>query len=187
MDYIPSIDIDVSSEQYSALNDSIIAQIDNELNKIDTSILHPSIPNSLISHNDTLLPLSDKGLRPYMKNNLADKYIGINGIPNLTLLTSHSQLRILRNNAIKINLNYIDNNSNILNNLLILESEFLKSKLTSLNSSISKKRKLLDNIIDERKRQRKNFKPINDFLNNRWNEKINELAELQLRLKSDES
>lgn len=161
MDHIPSLD----TYKDTPLLHEVLSRIDVELSQKDTSSLHPDIPKytSSTSSSSTLLP------KPFP--NLSAKYTSSS--PDLVLLTAHSQLRIQRN----ISLNRSIGN---LNNLTLLHSIDLSNVNKSLDLQIAKKRKLLDDTKATRKKRLHDFKPINNFLNNRWNEKINQLIELSL-------
>lgn len=177
MDFIPTIDrTDLDDHFLKLINN----EIDKELSLIDTNILHKRISynhnDSLSEHNSKLLPISENGLKPFMEYDLKDKYTGNNNNIDLKLLASYSSLRNLRNNQI----NQIVSNSQVIDNLLIIESHQLKHKLDELDNLLSKKRKILDDVSKKRKKQSIDFKPINDFLYNRWNEKINQLIDLQI-------
>ncbi|KAG0681651.1 hypothetical protein C6P40_004147 [Pichia californica] len=185
MDYIPGLD---TRDNVSTTKDKILTQhinnlVDNELSKLDTSILHPSMSSLRIfstGENDSILPRSNEGIKPFMSTNLSSKYTSSSSsIQDLKLLASHSQLRFMRNNTIN-QLTSTENNP--LNNLIALESSSLDLQKSNLQSQLSKKRKSLEQISNQRKKQIKDFKPINDFLYNRWNEKINELIQLQIQL-----
>lgn len=186
MDYIPSID-SYGSDEAVALK--IKEDIETELSRMDTDVLHPSLAknNSTVYNQDDLpneqriLPLSSAGLKPFMDYDLSDRYTGkakdkVGIDVDLKLLASYSQLRLLRNKALH---NQVAN-SEYVKNLLLLESRDMSMELDHLESKIVTKRKLFAQAKSSRKKQAKDFKPINDFLGNRWTEKINELAELQI-------
>lgn len=187
MDYIPGIDSNINSisnsinPKDSYLVDHIKNLIDSELKKIDTSKLHPSI--KINQNTNSIIPISENGIKPFMEKDLSEKYTKTSTIDDLKLLASYSQLRLIKDKTI----DSITNNNFLLENLLLLESQEKVNELNELKEILNKKRKSLDELSDNRRKQIKSFKPVNDFLYNRWNEKINELIQLELELESKSS
>lgn len=178
MDYVPAID--TQPDENDPVRIQVLASIQTELAQTDTTLLHPSINTdiSLALQNDKILPISASGMN--MDTKLSNKYT--NTPLDLQLIASHSYLRLLRDTSVN-NLVKSFSKSNI-SNLLLLESIELQSNLESNKSLLDRKRKHLDDLIQKRKKQALDFTPINDFLDNRWNEKVNELIQLQLQLDS---
>lgn len=73
-------------------------------------------------------------------------------------------------------------NSSIVNNLIYLELNNLKSFDESLSLDLESKKRKLNDIKIQRKRNCLEFKPINNFLINRWNEKIDEFVDVGIEL-----
>jgi hypothetical protein len=181
IDYVPSVD---SGNKDTARRDAVLSAIEEQLRLMDTEILHPSIRATATATTtdttlDTLLPCTEQGIKAHMPNgDLADKYT--KNI-DLELLASYSQLRFMRDTILEIPItNKIPNTDTSLRNLVTLEAEELKDYERSLDEQINDKKRHLEYIKNARKKQSNNFKPINDFLNHRWSEKVNELAQLQV-------
>jgi hypothetical protein len=179
IDYVPSVD---SGNKDTTRRNAVLSAIEEQLRLMDTEILHPAIKATTPSTDttlDTLLPCTEQGIKPHMPNgDLADRYT--KNI-NLELLASYSQLRFMRDTILEIPItNKIPNKDTSLRNLVTLEAEELKDYERSLDEQINDKKRHLEYVKNARKKQSNNFKPINDFLNHRWSEKVNELAQLQV-------
>lgn len=166
MDYVPNVD-----PEDPDLKESIKLLVDEQLSKIDTSKPHPGLSTVDIPHDDDLLPLSETGMNmPKMSN----KYT-VNPENNLELLAAHSELRLLRNKSLE---KFSDQ---AIRHLLLLESlDFQKSNNTH-QKILQDKNRIIKTLKMKRRNQLSNFQPINTFLVNRYNEKINELINIQLR------
>lgn len=175
IDYVPSVD---SGNKDTARRNAVLSAIEEQLGLMDTEILHPDIRATTPS-TDTLLPCTEQGIKAHMPNgDLADRYT--KNI-DLELLASYSQLRFMRDTILEIPItNKIPNTDTSLRNLVTLEAEELKDYERSLDEQINDKKRHLEYVKNSRKKQSNNFKPINDFLNHRWSEKVNELAQLQV-------
>lgn len=200
MEYIPgldgkagaSADADADADADAELAAHVQRLIDRELDSIDTSVPHPGLLEShaaAAGGPSSLLPRSADGLAPFMPVSLAEKYTSQDGL-DLQLLASHSQLRMARNSVLAELLlgDSTRSETQSFGNLLQLEAADARATQELLQQSLSKKRKLLQQVAEQRKRQILDFKPVDDFLNNRWNEKLNELTQLQIeKLSSEQS
>lgn len=197
MEYIPGLDgkADANADADAELAAHVQRLIDRELDSIDTSVPHPGLLESQAATaaaaggSSSLLPRSADGLTPFMPVSLAEKYTSQDGL-DLQLLASHSQLRMARNSVLAELLlgDSTRPETQSFGNLLQLEAADARATQELLQQSLSKKRKLLQQVAEQRKRQILDFKPVDDFLNNRWNEKLNELTQLQIeKLSSEQS
>ena len=183
IDYVPSVD---SGNKGTVRRNAVLSAIEEQLRLMDTEILHPAIRATATTTTtstdtilDTILPCTEQGIRQHIPNgDLADRYT--KNI-DLELLASYSQLRFMRDTILEIPItNKIPNTDTSLRNLVTLEAEELKDYERSLDEQINDKKRHLEYVKNARKKQSNNFKPINDFLNHRWSEKVNELAQLQV-------
>lgn len=168
MDYIPSIQTETPNPELLKYVNTLINE---EMSNTDTSQPHPSIPTSHTIHNNKLLPLSSNG---FGMTPISEKYTS-NGV-DYELIASYSQLRYLRSTS----MHSIINNTQSLNNLLTLEHNDLQNNNKDLSTLLNKKRAAVDELKSNRQKQIKSFHPINNFLLNRWNEKVNQLLDIEI-------
>lgn len=141
---------------------------------MDTDRLHPQVQETC-RHNDKLLPLSEKGLD---MSPLSEKYTGgSQGDVNLLLLASHSALRLQRNALIH---SVITENPLLVDKHRYLQRRELESIYEELEKRASARKGELTVLENDRKQQLVEFAPINNFLTNRWNEKLNEKIQQEI-------
>lgn len=184
MEYIPGLDASDNGDADAELTKHVLGLVARELAAVDTTVPHallPVLPEAVAG--TSVMPVSATGLRPFMAASLGEKYTSPESL-DLPLLASYSQLRMARN-AVLEQLLLGDRaggtaEAHSFDNLLQLEAADLKAGKGELERTLSKKRRLLEETAERRKRQTADYRPVDEFLSNRWNEKVNELLQLQI-------
>ncbi|OUT21288.1 hypothetical protein CAS74_003404 [Pichia kudriavzevii] len=124
---------------------------------MDTDRLHPQVQETC-RHNDKLLPLSEKGLD---MSPLSEKYTGgSQGDVNLLFVITENPLLVDKHRY--------------------LQRRELESIYEELEKRASARKGELTVLENDRKQQLGEFAPINNFLTNRWNEKLNEKIQQEI-------
>lgn len=184
MEYVPGLDAacaDADAAEDAELTKHVLGLVARELEAVDTAVPHalvPVLPEAVAT--TSVLPRSATGMRPFMAVSLADKYTSAEGL-DLQLLASHSQLRMARNAVLEqLVLAEGTPERHRFDNLLQLEASRLRAGRAELGQTLSRKRRQLEEITERRKRQTADYRPVDEFLRNRWKEKVNELALMQI-------
>ncbi len=182
LDYIPFLDNGSDQDSDSVKAHSIVKKrIDQELSKIDSKNLHPLV-SKLFPLKKRTYPLSILDEKEELnKNKLSQRYTSINSDSKYTqqeklkLLTGYTLMRSRCLDIVNRNLPIVQNEW-IINNENWVQAEKL------VEDEISTKRKRIEHASAERKKRCLDFKPVSDFLRNRWNEKIDELISVGVLL-----
>ena len=186
LDYIPFLDTIAEEEDDSGnILKTVKLKIDQELSKTDTEKLHPLVslqfPQKKWKHplripSETEVPSKFK---------LSQRYTSIKGDSKysqeekLKLLTGYT---LMRSRCLDI----VNRNLPLVQNEWIVNNESWTQLEKSLDDEINTKRKRMQYTTSERKRRCLDFKPVNDFLQNRWNEKVDELISVGVLLSEKE-
>ncbi|QPG72853.1 hypothetical protein FOA43_000155 [Brettanomyces nanus] len=180
LDYIPLLDDDDIDDDSVTM--AVKKEIEREMAKIaNTKQLHIKVVEQFPDGNIVLpydIPITSKGMGI---PSLAQKYTSFNGGSMMTkedklkLLASYSMLR-------SRSLDILQHNSNLVGNQWIMKLDQLERLNKQADSELNLKRRRIDELLEIRKRRCLEFKPINEFMRNRWNEKIDELIVVGVQL-----
>ncbi|VEU23881.1 DEKNAAC104974 [Brettanomyces naardenensis] len=175
LDYIPYLDDGVE------VDSSVELQVQEEMNGTNTDELHPYVVSKFpdITREHPLdIPITRDGMG---MERLASRYTSVEGDSKLKkedklkLLTSYSMLR-------SRTLEVFDRNMTSIENEWLVSLDELERLNDRADLEIGRKRKQIDDLFASRKKRCLEFSPINDFLRNRWNDKIDELINVGVQV-----
>ncbi|CDK27357.1 unnamed protein product [Kuraishia capsulata CBS 1993] len=179
---LPYIDAEPAEEDMLVVEQSIR----KELVGMDTSSLHPEVSESkatkfgsmIESHLDQLITSEQK--KEFLDNGLGG--VDLSKYSRLTSDTDDSQYDLeklqmalsytqMRNRSLTVMMAYGKNKWLVANDELERENE-------SLEAALSTKREQIDEINRERKRRQLDYKPVKEYLEERWSQAVRDCVEV---------
>lgn len=153
-----------------SVKDEVKEKVEEEMKSIDTNKTHPYVlekyPKVSTSHPLKLGTNSGKKLVDRYKNLQSDDEFSSED--KLKILGSYTMMR-------SRNLKMLNRNRMIVENGWLIKNDQLEQMNATVDKQISDRKRQIEQVFDSRKRKCLEFKPVEEFLSNRWDEKIDEL------------